>query len=88
MQNIVLKRICEACQSIEKSQLKARNSIYWRGISKDIENVVRSCDICWEHQRKNTKETTIIKDHATRSFQNIVPDIFEFNSQQFLLVAD
>ena len=58
-QNIVLKRIHEVDQLIEKCQLKARNSVYWRGISKDIENVVRSCDISREYQRKNTKETMI-----------------------------
>ena len=41
-----------------------------------------------EHQRKNTKEIMVIKEHATRPFQNITTDIFEFNCQQFLLVAD
>ena len=70
MQNIVLKRIYKAHQGIKKCQLKARNGIYWRGMSKDIENIGRSCDICSEHQRKSTKETMIIKEHITRSFQN------------------
>ena len=50
--------------------------------------MVRSCEICREHQRKNTKETMIIKEHSTRPFQNIAADIFEFNGQQILLVAD
>ena len=88
MQNTVLKRIHDAHQRIEKCQLKARNSVYWRGINKDIEMMVRSCEICREHQRKNTKETMIIKEHSTRPFQNIAADIFEFNGQQILLVAD
>ena len=88
MQNTVLKRIHDAHQGIEKCQLKARNSVYWRGINKDIEMMVRSCEICSEHQRKNTKETMIIKEHTTRPFQNIAADILEFNGQQILLVAD
>ena len=50
--------------------------------------MVRSCEICREHQRKGTKETMIIKEHSTRPFQNIAADIFEFNGQQILLVAD
>ena len=37
---------------------------------KDIENVVRSCDIC-RGPLKNIKETMIIKEHATRPFQNM-----------------
>ena len=57
-------------------------------MSKDIENILRSCDICREHQWKNTKGTMIIKEHVTRPFQNITADIFWFNSLQFLLVAD
>ena len=88
MQNTVLKRIHDAHQGIEKCQLKARNSVYWRGINKDIEMMVRSCEICREHQRKNTKETMIIKEHSTRPFQNIAANIFEFNGQQILLVGD
>ena len=44
-------------------------------MSKVIENVVRSYDICREHQRKNTKKI-IIKEHATKPFQNIAADIF------------
>ena len=64
MQNTVLKRILDAHQGIEKCQLNARNSVYWRRINKDIEMMVRSCEICREHQRKNTKETMIIKEHS------------------------
>ena len=30
----------------------------------------------------------IIKEHVTWPFQNIAANIFEFNSQQFLFVAD
>ena len=57
---------------MEKCQLKAKNSIYSKGINKDIE----SCEICSEHQRKKIKETMIIKEYATKSFQNIAADIF------------
>ena len=88
MQNTVLKRIHNAHQGIEKCQLKARNSVYWRGINKGIEMMVWSCEIYREHQRKNTKETMIIKEHSTRPFQNIAANILEFNGQQILLVAD
>ena len=88
VQSIVLKRIHEAHQGIEKCLLKARQSVYCRGMSRHIENMVRTCEICREHQRKNSKETILIKEQATRSFQNIAADIFEFNCQQFLLVAD
>ena len=59
-------------------QIKARSRLV----------TVRSCEICREHQRKNTKETMIIKEHSTRPFQNIAADIFEYNGQQILLVAD
>ena len=83
MQNIVLKRIHEVHQGIEKCLLKARN-IYWREMSKYIENVVRLCDICQEHQRKNTKETMIIKEHVTRLFQNIAADLHCFFCLFFL----
>ena len=70
MQSIVLKGIHATHQGITKWLLKARKSLYWRGIRSDVENMVRTCEICREHQRKNSKETMLIKEQATRPFQN------------------
>ena len=88
MQSIVLKKIHETHQDIEKCLLKARKSVYWRGMSRDIENMVRTCEICREHQKKKSKETMLIKEQATSPFQNIAADIFVFSCQQFIFVAD
>lgn len=43
MQNTVLQRIYDAHQGVEKCQLKAKNSVYWIGINKDIDIIVWSC---------------------------------------------
>ena len=67
--SIILKGIHEAHQDIEKCLLKARKGVYWRGMCRDIENMVRTWEICRELQRKNSKETMLIKEQATRSFQ-------------------
>ena len=83
-----LKRIHEAHKGIEKCPLNARKSVYWRGLSRDIENSVRTCEICREHLRKNSTKTMLIKKQAIRPFQNIAAEIFEFNCQEFLLFAD
>ena len=80
MPSIILKRIHEAHQG-KKECILERNE-------QRHKNVVTPCEICREHQRKNPKETLLIKEQEIRPFQNIAADIFKFNCQQLLLVAD
>ena len=40
----------------EKCLLRARTSIYWPGITKDIINTVKECDPCKRHQNMQQKE--------------------------------
>ena len=42
MQSMVLQRIYGAYKGIEKCQLKAKNTIYWRGINREREMIVGS----------------------------------------------
>jgi len=54
----ILARLHEAHQGINKCRSRAKESVWWLGISKDIENLVKSCDICAKMQ--NDKREPLI----------------------------
>ena len=41
-----LEQIHKGHQGIEKCMLKARESVFWPGISDDIQDTVEKCGIC------------------------------------------
>ena len=59
MRESILSRLHSSHQGIEKTRLRARTSVYWPGIDADIENVIRECETCQDHQRSQQKETLI-----------------------------
>ena len=43
----------------EKTLLRARETVFWPGISDDIRNAVKACDICQKHKPAQQKEPII-----------------------------
>ena len=44
---------------IENCQCRARDSLYWPGMSSGMEDFVSTCEICSKYQRKKRKEPLI-----------------------------
>ena len=57
LQQEMLRQLHAAHQGVEKTRLRARSSVYWQGISKDIEKLTSQCPICQEHQKNQMPET-------------------------------
>ena len=51
-----LAKLDEAHQGIEKKRLRARSCVFWNGINRDIEVVVRKCATYQEVQRAQPRE--------------------------------
>ncbi len=49
MRDLILDKIHTGHQGQEKCQLLARDNVFWCGISKDIINMVQSCNVCKKH---------------------------------------
>ena len=72
MRNKVLQAIHQGHQGENKCILRARESVFWPGISTDIRQVVKTCDPCNKH----------------RPWEKLGTDIFEFNGEKYLMVVD
>ena len=84
----MLQRLHEAHQGISRSQARARLTIYWPGIDRDIEHFVQGCRHCQNNLPSNTKETLVNKPPPERPFQQLAVDFTSYGGKQFLIVVD
>ena len=61
MQDYILLKLHEAHQGVEKCQLKARDNVFWIGMSKDIADKVKTCTICERYSREFLLQTILIE---------------------------
>ena len=88
LQREVLERLHVSHQGIEKTRLRARTCVYWRGIDKDIEDMVVKCSACLEFSKSEQKQSMIPHDLPSSPWQKLGSDLFEFEGQHYLIVAD
>ena len=66
----------------EKCLLRARTSVFWRGLTKDVINP------CQRHQRQQQKQPIMQPEMPNYPWQRLNSDLFEFKGHQYLLISD
>lgn len=84
----MLRRIHEGHMGIEKCQRRAREVMWWPGMSTDIQSVVESCESCQRHRAANPRQPLQPHPLPDRPWQVLAADIFEIKEKRFLLVVD
>ena len=84
----ILARLHSSHQGVEKTRLRARTCVYWPMIDADIENAIKECEICQANQRSQQKETLIQHETPTRPWEVLGTDLFHFEGENYLIVAD
>jgi len=59
MQQETLTKLHASHQGTIKTKLRARTSVYWNELNKDIDNIIKTCHICQELQPSQTKQPLI-----------------------------
>ncbi|PAA81393.1 hypothetical protein BOX15_Mlig005974g2 [Macrostomum lignano] len=88
MRHEFLNIIHEGHQGIEKTLLKARGSVYWPQMRRDIQNYIAACDACQSSQSRPQKETIIQSPHPDYPFQECATDLFDFKGRKFIVLVD
>lgn len=73
---------------IEKSKLLARNTFFWPGLNKQIEDMVVQCETCQIYQNQQKKEPELKHDIPERPWTKVGTDLFTLNSKDFVIVID
>ena len=87
LQQDVLKSIHEGHQGITKCRARARMSVWWPGLSKQIAQLVESCNICKKYQRE-VKEPLKSSEFPDGPWEKIAMDLFSNRSITYIVVID
>ena len=88
LQSEMLEKIHETHLGIVKCKNRARQVLFWPGMSARIKETVAACALCAEHSRANAKEPLILMEIPERPWTKVGADLFEFNNQHYLFIVD
>ena len=88
LRKIILSQIHEAHLGIERSKLRARELVFWPGMSKQIEDMVSNCSTCQERRFTPPREPMIPHEIPQYPWQIIATDLFTWNGGNYVVVVD
>ncbi|UYV70251.1 K02A2.6-like, partial [Cordylochernes scorpioides] len=83
----ILEKLHQGHFGINKCRSRAKESVWWLGISQEIERMVSSCTKCLK-ERKPKHEPLIPSEFPIRPWQKVGMDLFYLNGRWYLIVCD
>ena len=83
----VLDKLHCSHQGVTKCREKAKQAVWWPGISSQIEAFIYNCVTC-ARETKNPAEPLIYTPFPTYPWQKVAMDLFEWKGRSYLLVID
>ena len=87
MRKEVLEKLHAGHQGIVKCRARARQSVWWPGISAELQEKVASCQVC-SKERVQNPEPLIPSELPELPFQKVGTDLFEWEKRTYLLLVD
>ena len=83
----MLRRIHEGHQGITKCLRRARDSIWWPGITSHIKDYITNCEICCRFRLPH-QEPMISSESPAFPWQKVGCDFFAWENSNYLLIVD
>ena len=84
----MLRRLHVAHAGIVKTKKRARETLDWPGMSKDIETMIAACPECVENRPALAPEPEIVTPSARAPFESVSADLFYVNNTHYLAITD
>ena len=88
MRKNILAAIHEGHLGMEKCIRRARQSIFWPGITNEIRILVEKCEECIRKQSSKVKEPMLVMDVPTRAWQKVGSDLFAYGGSNYIITTD
>ncbi|XP_014676542.1 PREDICTED: sec1 family domain-containing protein 2-like [Priapulus caudatus] len=83
-----LKKIHESHQGIVRSKQRARDVLFWPGMSQQIQETVEKCTVCAKYKTDNAKEPLMPHTVPDRPWSKVGVDLFTCNGDDYIVVVD
>ncbi|KAL9978666.1 hypothetical protein ACROYT_G016211 [Oculina patagonica] len=67
---------------------RAKDTVFWPSMTKDIQEAVVKCEICAEFQAKNVKQPMQTHEIPDRPWSRVSSDLFTLNSKEYNVLTD
>ena len=87
MRLAMLDKLHEGHHGVVRCRSRAQSSVWWPGLSRQLEELLRSCTAC-AVERCNPSEPKIASDTVLKPWQKVGTDMFVYKKATYLLVVD
>lgn len=87
MRNTVLEKVHEGHQGVVKCRERARETVWWPGLSGQLNELVLHCRTCIK-ERTNPTQPLMRSELPDRPWQKLGADMFTLDTTNYLLVVD
>lgn len=84
----ILQKIHEGHLGVEKCKRRARETVFWPGLNKDIDKLISRCETCQKYRNKQAKEPMTVTDVPTTPWHKVGMDLFHLKGKDYLVVID
>ena len=86
-----LKLINEGDLGLDKCKLRAKDTVYWPGLSNQLEKLILNCEMCLKYLYAKCKPkptTSLGQEIPVHPWFKLATDIFHFEGAAYLLIVD
>ena len=73
---------------VEKTLRRARDILFWPGLTADITNLVLNCTTCLQFRNSNPKEPLQSHEIPSYPWQEVASDLFSWDDKDYVLIVD
>ncbi|KAK2557053.1 Retrovirus-related Pol polyprotein from transposon 17.6 [Acropora cervicornis] len=84
----MIKRIHASHQGQQACLRRAKDALFWPGMSSQIKKAVSNCSLCAEYQTAQPKEPLITPELPSRPWSIVAQDLYSFQGNNFLITVD
>ena len=84
----ILSRIHSSHQGVASCLRKARDIVFWPGMSAEIKDLVKRCSVCAEFQAKNASQPMQSHQNPDCPWSKIATELFTLNTKNYITVVD